>query len=313
MFWEDSPLELVIQTHSTQVEVAPRTEIQKKSQVFQYLESYRTVCTSFLSCFIGLSILSFLHFRFASSFYTLISAPSYSKINENEIENSSPPLLLASFGAACVLLFGQIESPLAQPRNAFLGQIISAIIGVSVKKLFLACQVGHLIWLQCSLSVSLGFPYIPDCSVDKRVSFSHRCHAAHANDSPPWWSHSAGRCVWRWVSKLLSLSINELQPHFCIREGHLQSRLLLCAHTRRGRNTYVARSDSRSAEPGFSAKIPHVLVEPLVRLPLSHRRGIFLARKSGCSMACVHLRFTFCVCMLIFIHNYCTWRLFTSF
>ncbi|KAI1075007.1 HPP family protein [Whalleya microplaca] len=46
------------------------------------------------------------------------------------------PLIVASFGAAAVLEFYTIDSPLAQPRNAVLSQIIASIIGVSFCKLF---------------------------------------------------------------------------------------------------------------------------------------------------------------------------------
>lgn len=40
-------------------------------------------------------------------------------------------------GATAVLEFYAIESPLAQPRNTFFGQVLAAVIGVSVAKLFL--------------------------------------------------------------------------------------------------------------------------------------------------------------------------------
>ncbi|KAJ5223507.1 hypothetical protein N7468_008049 [Penicillium chermesinum] len=46
------------------------------------------------------------------------------------------PPIIGSFGAAAVLEFGTIESPLAQPRNAFFGQMIACLIGVGVTKLF---------------------------------------------------------------------------------------------------------------------------------------------------------------------------------
>jgi len=41
------------------------------------------------------------------------------------------PLLIASFGASAVLLFGAPRSPLAQPRNLLGGHALSALIGVS--------------------------------------------------------------------------------------------------------------------------------------------------------------------------------------
>jgi len=40
------------------------------------------------------------------------------------------PLLIGSFGASAVLLFGAAESPLAQPRNLIGGHLISALVAV---------------------------------------------------------------------------------------------------------------------------------------------------------------------------------------
>jgi CBS-domain-containing membrane protein len=42
------------------------------------------------------------------------------------------PLLIGSFGASAVLLFGAAESPLAQPRNLLGGHLISALVAVAV-------------------------------------------------------------------------------------------------------------------------------------------------------------------------------------
>lgn len=57
------------------------------------------------------------------------------------------PLIVGSFGAAAVLEFYAIDSPLAQPRNAIFGQLISAFTGVAVCKLFLLGDFDHLRWL----------------------------------------------------------------------------------------------------------------------------------------------------------------------
>ncbi|KAK6833854.1 Transmembrane protein [Apiospora arundinis] len=46
------------------------------------------------------------------------------------------PLIIGSFGAAAVLEFYAIESPLSQPRNAILGQVLASIVGVAMAKLF---------------------------------------------------------------------------------------------------------------------------------------------------------------------------------
>ncbi len=45
-------------------------------------------------------------------------------------------LVIGSFGASAVLVYGAIHSPLAQPRNLLGGHILSAIIGVVSYKLF---------------------------------------------------------------------------------------------------------------------------------------------------------------------------------
>jgi CBS-domain-containing membrane protein len=44
-------------------------------------------------------------------------------------------MLIGSFGASAVLLYGAFKSPLAQPRNLLGGHIISAIIGVTAHQL----------------------------------------------------------------------------------------------------------------------------------------------------------------------------------
>ena len=40
------------------------------------------------------------------------------------------PLVLGSFGASCVLLFGFPKSPFSQPRNVILGHLLSSFIGL---------------------------------------------------------------------------------------------------------------------------------------------------------------------------------------
>ena len=46
------------------------------------------------------------------------------------------PLLIGSFGASAVLLFGATDSPLAQPRNLVGGHLVSAGVAVMVVALF---------------------------------------------------------------------------------------------------------------------------------------------------------------------------------
>jgi len=57
--------------------------------------------------------------------------------------------LIGSFGASSVLIYGVINSPLAQPRNLIGGHVISAIVGVTVHYLI----PGEL-WLAGALAVS---------------------------------------------------------------------------------------------------------------------------------------------------------------
>ena len=52
------------------------------------------------------------------------------------LEDTDLTLVIGSFGASAVLVYGAVNSPLAQPRNLIGGHILSAIIGVISFKLF---------------------------------------------------------------------------------------------------------------------------------------------------------------------------------
>ena len=55
----------------------------------------------------------------------------------NDILNDKDlTLVIGSFGASAVLIYGAVNSPLAQPRNLLGGHILSAVIGVVSFKLF---------------------------------------------------------------------------------------------------------------------------------------------------------------------------------
>ncbi|MBF0588361.1 MAG: HPP family protein [Magnetococcales bacterium] len=60
-------------------------------------------------------------------------------------------LIIGSFGASAVLIYGAIGSPLAQPRNLLGGHMISGLIGVAVFQ-----TVGATPWLAGALAVSLA-------------------------------------------------------------------------------------------------------------------------------------------------------------
>ncbi|MFV5695567.1 HPP family protein [Flavobacterium sp. LB3P122] len=59
--------------------------------------------------------------------------------------------LIGSFGASSVLVYGIIQSPLAQPRNLVGGHLVSAIVGVTVTKF-----VPDILWLTAPLAVSFS-------------------------------------------------------------------------------------------------------------------------------------------------------------
>ncbi|MBU1364749.1 MAG: HPP family protein [Gammaproteobacteria bacterium] len=58
-------------------------------------------------------------------------------------------LLIGSFGASAVLVYGAVRSPLAQPRNLLGGHMLSALIGVICWKLF-----HQMPWLVPGLAVA---------------------------------------------------------------------------------------------------------------------------------------------------------------
>lgn len=71
---------------------------------------------SWLGSFVGISAVALLHF--------------------NVLKGSDAMMLIGSFGASAVLIYGAVKSPLAQPRNLLGGHLLSAVVGVSCYKLF---------------------------------------------------------------------------------------------------------------------------------------------------------------------------------
>ena len=60
-------------------------------------------------------------------------------------------LLIGSFGASAVLVYGAIKSPLAQPRNLIGGHMVSGLVGVACWQVF-----GATLWIAAALAVSLA-------------------------------------------------------------------------------------------------------------------------------------------------------------
>lgn len=90
---------------------------------------------AFLGSFIGLGIIAYLQYK---------TLPQQDMV-----------FLIGSFGASCVLVYGVIQSPLAQPRNLVGGHLVSAIIGVSVQKI-----LPELTWIAAPLAVSLSIVFM---------------------------------------------------------------------------------------------------------------------------------------------------------
>jgi CBS-domain-containing membrane protein len=67
------------------------------------------------------------------------------------LEKTDLVLIIGSFGASAVLIYGAIKSPLAQPRNLIGGHLISACIGLSACKLLISFP-----WLAAALAVSVS-------------------------------------------------------------------------------------------------------------------------------------------------------------
>jgi CBS-domain-containing membrane protein len=76
-----------------------------------------------------------------------ISAVAF--MNYNLLAQTDLIMIIGSFGASAVLIYGAIKSPLAQPRNLIGGHVISALIGVAFYRLL----GGHM-WLASSMSVA---------------------------------------------------------------------------------------------------------------------------------------------------------------
>ena len=85
---------------------------------------------TFLGAFVGIGLVGFINSR-------------YFVLNDNLF-------LIGSFGASSVLIYGVINSPLAQPRNLIGGHLVCAVIGVTVHKL-----IPNEIWLASALAVAL--------------------------------------------------------------------------------------------------------------------------------------------------------------
>jgi CBS-domain-containing membrane protein len=70
-------------------------------------------------------------------------------VNTTIVDKTDLVMIIGSFGASAVLIYGAIRSPLAQPRNFIGGHMISAAIGVTAFKLLPAP-----LWLTSAIAVA---------------------------------------------------------------------------------------------------------------------------------------------------------------
>ncbi len=70
-------------------------------------------------------------------------------VNSAIVNKTDLLMIIGSFGASAVLIYGAIRSPLAQPRNLIGGHMISAAIGVTTFKLLPAP-----LWMASAVAVA---------------------------------------------------------------------------------------------------------------------------------------------------------------
>ena len=87
------------------------------------------VLWSWLGSFLGLAAVSLIHYKI--------------------LDETGFMMIIGSFGASAVLIYGAIRSPLAQPRNLLGGHILSAIVGVTAFQ-----WLGGQPWLASAVAVS---------------------------------------------------------------------------------------------------------------------------------------------------------------
>lgn len=104
-------------------------EKMKGSSISPPRVSLAEILWSWLGAFLGIGAVSYIHF--------------------NMFDGVDSVLLIGSFGASAVLIYGAVKSPLAQPRNFIGGHLLSAVIGVTFYKLF-----PEQLWLASSLAVA---------------------------------------------------------------------------------------------------------------------------------------------------------------
>jgi len=91
--------------------------------------SISEILWSWVGAFLGISSVSYLHYRW--------------------LESSDLALVIGSFGASAVLIYGAVKSPLAQPRNLVGGHVLSGFVGVASYQLL----SSHM-WIAAAVAVA---------------------------------------------------------------------------------------------------------------------------------------------------------------
>jgi CBS-domain-containing membrane protein len=91
--------------------------------------SLSEIAWSWIGSFLGIAAVAYAHFTI--------------------FEGTDLVMVIGSFGASAVLIYGAVKSPLAQPRNLIGGHVISAVIGVACYQTLNA----HL-WLASAAAVA---------------------------------------------------------------------------------------------------------------------------------------------------------------
>lgn len=114
-----------------------RKQLKRSYRISRYvvyketLIDYREKLWSFVGSFLGIGIIAAIQSFFLDAHDNLF--------------------LIGSFGASSVLIYGVIQSPLAQPRNLLGGHLVSALVGVTVAQV-----LPDILWITAPLAVSLS-------------------------------------------------------------------------------------------------------------------------------------------------------------
>ncbi|KAF6265798.1 HPP family-domain-containing protein [Scenedesmus sp. NREL 46B-D3] len=135
---EDEPVKGAVESDIAQIEHKPESKLRRYFNKWRGdidtatpFPSFQDAAVSWLGAFLGI---------------LLVSVTDLFLWRNHEFR-----MLVASFGASAVLLYGVPESKLAQPRNVIGGQVVSAIVGVCVR-----LALERVQWLANAVGMSLA-------------------------------------------------------------------------------------------------------------------------------------------------------------